>query len=158
MDERNVPLSSPDSNHAAAHAQLLRKVPVPASQVLTLKEGLPVAQAAVHYEGEPAPSWHADLACCAGTLTWHRAGRSMLCRVAHPPPALRLPQHSVFGLGLETSLGWGRPGATCRCLPLGGPAAPTARPLPPSRAPPRRPAAGAERLGAAPQRRGIPGD
>ncbi|EFN53186.1 hypothetical protein CHLNCDRAFT_36534 [Chlorella variabilis] len=52
VDERNVPLSSPDSNHAAAHAQLLRKVPVPASQVLTLKEGLPVAQAAVHYEGQ----------------------------------------------------------------------------------------------------------
>ncbi|KAL4458977.1 hypothetical protein ABPG75_013842 [Micractinium tetrahymenae] len=52
VDERNVPLGSADSNHRAAHEQLLRKVPIPSSQVLTLKEGLPVAQAATHYAGQ----------------------------------------------------------------------------------------------------------
>ncbi|PSC76319.1 putative 6-phosphogluconolactonase chloroplastic [Micractinium conductrix] len=52
VDERNVPQSSDDSNHKAAHAELLRKVPVPASQVLALKEGLPVGQAATHYAGQ----------------------------------------------------------------------------------------------------------
>lgn len=52
VDERNVPLGSEDSNYRAAHEQLLRRVPIPGNQVVTLKEGLPVAQAAAHYEGE----------------------------------------------------------------------------------------------------------
>lgn len=52
VDERNVPLSSDDSNYRAAHDQLLSKVPVPASQVLAIKEGLPVSQAAIHYAGQ----------------------------------------------------------------------------------------------------------
>ncbi|KAI7837306.1 hypothetical protein COHA_008821 [Chlorella ohadii] len=52
VDERNVPLSSDDSNYKAAHAELLRKVPVPANQVLAIKEGLPVQQAATHYAGQ----------------------------------------------------------------------------------------------------------
>jgi 6-phosphogluconolactonase len=52
VDERNVPLGSEDSNYRAAHQQLLRRVPIPSNQVLALKEGLPVAQAAAHYEGQ----------------------------------------------------------------------------------------------------------
>lgn len=51
VDERVVPLSSPDSNFAAAQEALLRKVPIPASHVLAIKEGLPAAQAAEHYAG-----------------------------------------------------------------------------------------------------------
>jgi 6-phosphogluconolactonase len=50
-DERNVALSSPDSNYHAAHEELLRKVPIPSSHVLAIKEGLPVDQAAEHYAG-----------------------------------------------------------------------------------------------------------
>ena len=51
VDERVVSLSSPDSNYAAAQESLLRKVPIPASHVITIKEGLPTAQAAEHYAG-----------------------------------------------------------------------------------------------------------
>ena len=52
VDERVVPLSSPDSNFRAAAEELLRKVPVPSSHVLAIKEGLPAAQAAEHYTGQ----------------------------------------------------------------------------------------------------------
>lgn len=51
-DERNVPLSSDDSNCRSAHEVLLSKVPVPSSHVLAMKEGLPVVQAAEHYAGK----------------------------------------------------------------------------------------------------------
>ena len=51
VDERVVPLSSPDSNYAAAQEALLRKVPIPASHIIPIKEGLPAAQAAEHYAG-----------------------------------------------------------------------------------------------------------
>ena len=51
-DERNVPLSSPDSNYRAAQEELLSKVPIPSSHVLTIKEGLPVNLAAEQYAGQ----------------------------------------------------------------------------------------------------------
>ena len=51
VDERVVPLSSPDSNYAGAHEALLRKVPVPTNQVIAIKEGLGAEQAAEHYAG-----------------------------------------------------------------------------------------------------------
>ena len=51
VDERNVPHSSPDSNYRGAAEALLRRVPIPSSQVLALREGLPVEQAAAHYAG-----------------------------------------------------------------------------------------------------------
>lgn len=50
-DERNVPHSSPDSTYGAAYEALLRKLPIPASQVLAIREGLPVEHAATHYAG-----------------------------------------------------------------------------------------------------------
>lgn len=52
VDERVVPLSSPDSNYRAAAEEVLRKVAIPSSHVLTIKEGLPAAQAAEHYAGQ----------------------------------------------------------------------------------------------------------
>jgi 6-phosphogluconolactonase len=51
VDERVVPLSSADSNYRAAHEELLRKVPVPSSHVLAIKEGLSPAHTAEHYAG-----------------------------------------------------------------------------------------------------------
>ncbi len=51
VDERVVPLSSPDSNYAAAQESLLRKVPIPASHIISIKEGLPASQTAEHYAG-----------------------------------------------------------------------------------------------------------
>ena len=51
VDERNVPHASPDSNYRGAAEALLRRAPVPSSQVLALREGLPVEQAAAHYAG-----------------------------------------------------------------------------------------------------------
>lgn len=50
-DERNVPHDSPDSNYKGAVDALLGRVGIPASQVLAIQEGLPVAQAATAYEG-----------------------------------------------------------------------------------------------------------
>jgi len=52
VDERVVPLSSPDSNYGAAAASLLRKVPIPSSHVIAIKEGLSASQAAEHYAGK----------------------------------------------------------------------------------------------------------
>ena len=51
VDERNVSHSSPDSNYLAAKQQFLDKVPIPASHIIAIKEGLPTAQAAEHYAG-----------------------------------------------------------------------------------------------------------
>ena len=51
VDERVVSHSSPDSNYGAAHEALLRKVPIPASHVLSIKQGLSAEQAAQHYAG-----------------------------------------------------------------------------------------------------------
>ena len=51
-DERNVPLSNEESNYKAALEEVLSKVPIPSSQILTIKEGLTAAQAAEHYAGQ----------------------------------------------------------------------------------------------------------
>lgn len=51
VDERNVSHSSPDSNYAAAKEHFLGKVPIPASHIIAIKEGLPTPQAAEHYAG-----------------------------------------------------------------------------------------------------------
>lgn len=52
VDERVVPLSSPDSNYRAAHDEFLRKVPIPSSHIITIKEDLPADLAAEHYAGQ----------------------------------------------------------------------------------------------------------
>lgn len=52
VDERVVPLSSPDSNYRGAAENLLKKVQIPSSHVLSIKEGLPVNQTAEHYAGQ----------------------------------------------------------------------------------------------------------
>ena len=51
VDERNVPLTSEDSNFKGTTDSLLSKTSIPASQVFALAEGLPVHQAAINYEG-----------------------------------------------------------------------------------------------------------
>lgn len=51
-DERNVSLSSSDSNYKGAADEFLSKVPIPSSQILKLKEGLTAAQAAEQYAGQ----------------------------------------------------------------------------------------------------------
>ena len=51
-DERVVSLSSPDSNYKAAADEFLSKVPIPSSQIIKIKEGLPATQAAEHYAGQ----------------------------------------------------------------------------------------------------------
>lgn len=50
-DERNVAHDSPDSNLLAAREGLLSKIPVPAEQVLAIREGVGAALAATHYAG-----------------------------------------------------------------------------------------------------------
>ncbi|KFM28048.1 putative 6-phosphogluconolactonase 1 [Auxenochlorella protothecoides] len=50
-DERNVAHDSPDSNLLAAREGLLSKIPVPAKQVLAIREGVGAALAATHYAG-----------------------------------------------------------------------------------------------------------
>lgn len=52
VDERVVPHASADSNLKGARDALLSKVPIPASQVHAIQEGLPAAQAATQYEGQ----------------------------------------------------------------------------------------------------------
>ncbi|GBF94076.1 6-phosphogluconolactonase [Raphidocelis subcapitata] len=51
VDERNVDHASPDSNYKGAVEALLGRVPIPKEQVLAIREGLPVQQAATEYEG-----------------------------------------------------------------------------------------------------------
>jgi 6-phosphogluconolactonase len=51
VDERNVPLSSADSNYKGAQDALLGRVGIPADQVFAIQEGLSVQQAATNYEG-----------------------------------------------------------------------------------------------------------
>ncbi|EFJ45032.1 hypothetical protein VOLCADRAFT_82562 [Volvox carteri f. nagariensis] len=51
VDERNVPHTCPDSTFKAVQEALLSQVPIPASQVYAIAEGLPVEQAATQYEG-----------------------------------------------------------------------------------------------------------
>uniref|UniRef100_A0A383VDG1 6-phosphogluconolactonase n=1 Tax=Tetradesmus obliquus TaxID=3088 RepID=A0A383VDG1_TETOB len=51
VDERNVPLSSADSNYKGAQEALLGRVGIPADQVFAIQEGLTVSQAATNYEG-----------------------------------------------------------------------------------------------------------
>jgi len=51
-DERNVSLSSSDSNYKGAEDEFLSKVPIPSSQILKLKEGLTAGQAAEQYAGQ----------------------------------------------------------------------------------------------------------
>lgn len=51
VDERNVPLDSPDSNYAAAADAFLDRAGVPAAQVHSIKPGLSVAEAATNYAG-----------------------------------------------------------------------------------------------------------
>lgn len=51
VDERNVSLSSSDSNYKGASDAFLSKVPIPANQVHTILENLPVEQAAINLEG-----------------------------------------------------------------------------------------------------------
>lgn len=51
VDERVVPHSSPDSTFGAAQEALLRKVSIPFSHVIAIKEGLSASQAAEHYAG-----------------------------------------------------------------------------------------------------------
>lgn len=50
-DERNVAHDSPDSNLLAAREGLLSKIPVPAEQVLAIREGVSAQLAATHYAG-----------------------------------------------------------------------------------------------------------
>lgn len=52
VDERVVPLSHEDSNYKAAAEELLRRVPIPSSHVVTIKEGLSAEQTAEHYAGQ----------------------------------------------------------------------------------------------------------
>lgn len=52
VDERNVAHSSADSNHGAAQQAALGGSAIPAAQVLAIKEGLPVGQAAIEYAGQ----------------------------------------------------------------------------------------------------------
>jgi 6-phosphogluconolactonase/glucosamine-6-phosphate isomerase/deaminase len=85
VDERNVPLGSTDSNYRAAHEELLRKVPVPASQILAIKEGLPVAHAATHYAGACAAPVHSLLSAshhpkfrCSSLAMYPHSSRSWL--------------------------------------------------------------------------------
>jgi 6-phosphogluconolactonase len=52
VDERVVPHASPDSNVGAAREALLRRVPVPTSHVLAIREGVGAADAAAHYAGQ----------------------------------------------------------------------------------------------------------
>ena len=62
----------------------LLQVPVPANQVLAIKEGLPVQQAAVHYEGEGARrasaghAWFTLPACQLGVIV-HGPGKRQHC-------------------------------------------------------------------------------
>lgn len=51
VDERNVPHTSHDSTHKGAMESLLSKVPIPASNIHAILEGLPVEGAALNYEG-----------------------------------------------------------------------------------------------------------
>lgn len=51
VDERNVPHASPDSTVGAANEALLGRVPIPKDQIVAIKEGLTVQQAATEYEG-----------------------------------------------------------------------------------------------------------
>ncbi|KAL6762174.1 glucosamine-6-phosphate isomerases/6-phosphogluconolactonase-domain-containing protein [Haematococcus lacustris] len=51
VDERNVPHTSPDSNHKGACTAFLSKVPIPAANQHAILENVPVDQAAKHYEG-----------------------------------------------------------------------------------------------------------
>ena len=114
------------------------QVPVPANQVLAIKEGLPVQQAATHYAG------------------------------AHGFPALRGPRSgpAVLALGCSHSDGLGSlgrvfpilPHACCCCMP---PPQLLSRCMPPASSspslPPRRSAAGAAHRRAAAHRRRVAG-
>jgi 6-phosphogluconolactonase len=51
-DERNVPHTAEDSNHKGATDAFLAKAGIPENQIIALKEGLPVKQAATEYEGQ----------------------------------------------------------------------------------------------------------
>ncbi len=202
VDERNVPLSSDDSNYKAAHAELLRKVgaacsndcwiaghclhlkwgcaalraaaiaadveaqspvkrcasiqmpgcvlqqtyllpflpaplqvPVPANQVLAIKEGLPVQQAATHYAGKLSGMQHAE--------GWLRTGAQesrYCCGVAE----LQFPCCSLGKLRMPGELlAWAwliKPVLFSLHFPVSDHFLPC------------RPAAGAARLGAAPHR------
>lgn len=51
VDERVVPHSSPESTFGSAQESLLRKVAIPFSHIIAIKEGLSASQAAEHYTG-----------------------------------------------------------------------------------------------------------
>ena len=54
VDERNVPHSSPDSNHKGALQAFLSQVPIPPANIVAIAQGLPVEAAAADYQARLA--------------------------------------------------------------------------------------------------------